>query len=377
LLVGHAVNGQCRDAIAETRDDDWPPGAKFGKAALDCNMFGLPERGCIPLTIGLDHGSLVSRRVRAKELNPAIEQVVPLATFAVNTGVFTVGVSKYHDTMTNAPKDGRNESGAGDDLSVKPRDAGWTAVPGMFRRAGEALPAPWGAMFEPLRRGLVDDLVVVGQFGQSIDGRIATVTGHSKYINGAAGLAHLHRLRALVDVVVIGVGTALADDPQLTVRRVAGPNPARAVVDPHGRLPRTARLFAADGVRRLVLTSDGGHSDYPPGVEVVRLAANSRHIAPAAILAALAERGLRRILIEGGADTVSRFLAAGCLDRLHIVIAPIIIGAGPSSATLTPIASVDRALRAPMRVHALGEEVLLDCDLSAQRVSIGVANRSR
>ena len=65
--------------------------------------------------------------------------------------------------------------------------------------------------------------MVVGQIGQSLDGRIATATGHSQYINGAAGLAHLHRLRALVDAVVVGVGTAIADDPQLTVRRVAGP----------------------------------------------------------------------------------------------------------------------------------------------------------
>ena len=92
--------------------------------------------------------------------------------------------------------------------------------------------------------------MVVGQFGQSIDGRIATVTGHSKYINGTAGLAHLHRLRALVDAVVVGIGTAVADDPQLTVRRVAGPSPARVVIDPSGRLPATARLLAEDGIRR-------------------------------------------------------------------------------------------------------------------------------
>ena len=72
--------------------------------------------------------------------------------------------------------------------------------------------------------------------------------GHSHYINGPAGLAHLHRLRALVDAVVIGVGTAIADDPQLTVRRVAGPSPARVVIDPNGRLPPTARVLAADGV---------------------------------------------------------------------------------------------------------------------------------
>ncbi|MGA7806011.1 dihydrofolate reductase family protein, partial [Bradyrhizobium sp.] len=66
-------------------------------------------------------------------------------------------------------------------------------------------------MFGPLRNGTVDDLVIVGQLGQSLDGRIATETGHSKYINGAAGLEHLHRLRALVDAVVVGVGTAVAD----------------------------------------------------------------------------------------------------------------------------------------------------------------------
>ena len=84
--------------------------------------------------------------------------------------------------------------------------------------------------------GCVDDLVIVGQVGQSLDGRVATATGHSKYINCPAGIEHLHRLRALVDIVVVGVGTALADDPQLTVRQVAGPQPARAVIDPRGRL---------------------------------------------------------------------------------------------------------------------------------------------
>jgi riboflavin-specific deaminase-like protein len=223
---------------------------------------------------------------------------------------------------------------------------------------------------------VVDDLVAVGQFGQSIDARIATATGHSHYINGGAGLAHLHRLRAVVDAVVVGVGTACADDPQLTVRRVEGPDPARVVIDPNGRLPPGARLLAADGVRRLILTGAAAPAADPTDVEVVRLPLVAGQLAPAAILTALAARGFRRILIEGGADTVSRFLAAGCLDRLHIVIAPIIIGTGRSSITLPPIARLDTALRAPMRAHVLGEEVLLDCDLSAQRVAVGTANKS-
>jgi riboflavin-specific deaminase-like protein len=211
---------------------------------------------------------------------------------------------------------------------------------------------------------------VVGQFGQSIDARIATTTGHSHYINGAAGLAHLHRLRALVDAVVVGIGTAVADDPQLTVRHVAGPSPARVVIDPSGRLPASARLLAADGIRRIVMTRAETQMRLPAGVEHVALPSPGGQLAPNAILAALAERGFRRILIEGGADTVSRFLAAGCLDRLHVVIAPIILGAGRSSVSLAPIARVEEAMRVPMRIHKLGEEVLLDCDLSAQRAAV-------
>jgi diaminohydroxyphosphoribosylaminopyrimidine deaminase/5-amino-6-(5-phosphoribosylamino)uracil reductase len=125
-----------------------------------------------------------------------------------------------------------------------------------------------------------------------------------------------------------------------------------------------------------VVTGDNARTQLPQGVEIVRLAADRGRIAPSTILAALAERGFRRILIEGGADTISRFLAAGCLDRLHIVVAPIILGSGPSSLAMAPIQRVDEAIRAPIRTHLLGGEVLLDCDLTAQRVPIGRAKKS-
>jgi riboflavin-specific deaminase-like protein len=246
----------------------------------------------------------------------------------------------------------------------------------MFRASAAPLPAPWEDTFGPLRIAAVDELVVVGQIGQSLDGRIATASGHSHYINGPAGLDHLHRLRALMDAVVVGVGTALADDPQLTVRRVAGPQPARVVIDPNGRLPSTARLFARDGVRRLAVTGDDANPILSSGVEHVALPRTEGRIEPRIILGALAERGFRRILIEGGADTVSRFLAAGCLDRLHVGVAPIILGSGRSGLTLPPIERVDQALRTPARVHQLDGEVLFDCDLSAQRVPVGRAKTS-
>src|SRR5262245_30703565 len=162
--------------------------------------------------------------------------------------------------------------------------------------AGDALDPPWEDLFGPLRAGMVDGLVVVGQIGQSLDGRIATASGHSHYINGDEGLVHLHRLRALMDAVVVGIGTALADDPQLTVRRVEGPHPARVVIDPRGRLPAAARLLSDDGTDRLVVTAAGTCLALPDGVESLPCRAEGRHIAPEDILAHLAARGFRRIL---------------------------------------------------------------------------------
>jgi riboflavin-specific deaminase-like protein len=270
----------------------------------------------------------------------------------------------------------------------------WSGIPEKFRQTQSPLPRPWDDLFGPLRKGAVDDLVLIGQCGQSIDGRIATPTGDSHYINGEAGLDHLHRLRSLVDAVVIGARTAIADDPQLTVRRIAGPNPARIVIDPQRRLPSTARSLRDDGVRRIVITAPGEDAPMLPGVEIVPVGQDDDQLSPAAIAAALRERGFRRILIEGGADTVSRFLAARSLDRLHILVAPIILGAGRSSLTLPPLQRVRDALSVPMRAHRLWRsakppndvpadefnrsvDVLLDCDLSRYRLPIGCANISR
>ena len=232
-----------------------------------------------------------------------------------------------------------------------------------FAPLADRLPAAVGGAYsEPLRIRTFGDILVVGQIGQSLDGRIATTTGQSRYINQPAGLAHLHRLRALVDAVVVGVGSAVADDPQLTVRRVVGPNPARVVIDPQGRLRPTARLFADDGVRRVIVTTLETRRQLR-GVEIVALPATNGHIAPAAIIAGLAAIGLRRALIEGGPDTLSRFLSAGCLDRLHVIVAPIILGDGGAGLLAWPHRSVaDEALRPPVRIHSLGGETLFDCD---------------
>lgn len=205
---------------------------------------------------------------------------------------------------------------------------------------------------------------VVAQLGQSLDGRIATPTGESRWINRDAALDHVHRLRAAVDAVVVGVGTVVADDPLLNVRRCAGRNPARVVIDPSGRMPPSARLLdGSDGARRLVIRGiEAG--PLPAGVEVVRLPTKGDPMAPQAIVAALFERGLRRLLIEGGAWTVSSFIDAQAVDRLHVLVAPMILGSGKTGLALKPIARLADARRPAAAVHLLADgDVLFDCDL--------------
>ncbi len=198
---------------------------------------------------------------------------------------------------------------------------------------------------------------VIGQSGQSLDGRIATATGHSHYINGPAAITHLHRLRALVDAVIVGVGTVQADDPRLTVRGIAGPQPARVVIDPNARAPTQAKCFAEDGVQRVVIcretSSRGGIAYVTPA-----------DFSPAGIIAALRARGLHRFLVEGGAMTLSKFLAAGALDRLHIMTAPMIIGSGKAGIVLPEIATLKDALRPMVATYGLpGGDTLFDCAL--------------
>lgn len=209
---------------------------------------------------------------------------------------------------------------------------------------------------------------VVAQLGQSLDGRIATPTGESRWINGEAALDHVHRLRAAVDAVVVGIGTVLADDPLLNVRRVSGRHPARVVIDPSGRLPEAARCLAGDdGIERIVIRADGvATTSRAAVVQLPR--APDRSIDPRRIVDALYRRGLRRLLIEGGARTVSAFLEAGVVDRLHVLVAPVILGSGKTGLDLKPIAALADALRPPTDVYPLADgDVLFDCNLAAIR----------
>jgi diaminohydroxyphosphoribosylaminopyrimidine deaminase / 5-amino-6-(5-phosphoribosylamino)uracil reductase len=219
-------------------------------------------------------------------------------------------------------------------------------------------------VFLPFAQGTPERPFVAAQLGQSLDGRIATPSGDSKYINGPAALDHLHRMRAHVDAVVVGIGTVLADDPQLTVRRIPGRDPVRVVIDPRGRLPVGARCGPANGTPCLLICREDAPAR--PGIEAIRLPASDGLLCPRAIVAALGRQGFARILIEGGARTVSTFIEARSVDRLHLLIAPVLIGSGKIGLELKPIEALSQALRPPAQAHLLGDgEVLVDCDLRA------------
>ena len=173
---------------------------------------------------------------------------------------------------------------------------------------------------------------VLAQLGQSMDGCVATAAGDSYFVTGAQSLLHLHRLRALCDAVLVGAGTVAIDDPQLTTRRVPGPHPVRVVLDPAARLDGRARVFS-DGQAPTLWLCDAHHAAVArarlaaarPAVEgaaevlavpgLLDPADGAHSLHPARAVAALAERGLRLLFVEGGGVTVSRFLAADALDH--------------------------------------------------------------
>ena len=185
-------------------------------------------------------------------------------------------------------------------------------------------------LYLPLCRGCPERFVVA-HLGQSLDGRIAAANGASRWVTGAEDIVHNHRMRALFDAVVVGAGTVRHDDPQLTVRAVPGPHPVRVVLDTQAPA-RSGSTACSPMARRRPCCSAPRRWRGPASASARPRSWASRaedgSLCPRAVLDRLAGRGLRRVFVEGGGVTVSRFLAAGCLHRLQITVAPLIIGSG-------------------------------------------------
>lgn len=166
----------------------------------------------------------------------------------------------------------------------------------------------------------------------SLDGRVAAADGSSQWLTGPAARRRAHELRARVDAVLVGSGTVLADDPQLTVRLdgddgYRGRQPLRVVLDGRGRSPVDARVFDAQAPSIVMVRPGAGEALRRAGVCVVEVeVGRDDHLDPQAVLAALWERGVRSVLVEGGPTVVSAFVDRGCYERVVVHVAPLLLG---------------------------------------------------
>lgn len=192
----------------------------------------------------------------------------------------------------------------------------------------------------------------------SLDGRIATATGESRWITGPEAREAVHRLRAEHDAVLVGVETALADDPELTVRLPGynGPQPARVVLDSRQRLSDGCKLVAtAREIPTYVVSTTPPESRLiDAGVKVLQVDAVSEERADLAdVLAVLAAKGLNRVFVEGGGQVAASFLRRGLVDRFEWFRAPMIIGgegrAGIGALALAALSEAPKLRRLDVR----------------------------
>lgn len=224
-------------------------------------------------------------------------------------------------------------------------------------------------LYLPICAGSTARPLTVGHLGQSLDGFIATHSGDSQFVTGEENLRHMHRMRALSDAVIVGAGTVAADDPQLTTRQVSGPSPVRVVIDPMRRLAQTYRVFQDEAAPTLYVCGRGrlGRGEQFVGAaDVVGVREGPGGLDLAELVDHLRARGCARLFVEGGGVTVSAFLAAGLLDRLHVAVAPFLIGAGRPAIRLPAPDLLRECARPRHRVFRMGTDVLFDCDLSAE-----------
>jgi GTP cyclohydrolase II len=210
---------------------------------------------------------------------------------------------------------------------------------------------------------------VVLKYAQTVDGRIATRRGEAKWISSEAERRISHGLRAACDAVLVGVGTAIIDDPQLTVRMVPGPSPLRVVLDSTLRLPPTARVLN-DRAGTVVITTEPSSEERRSALRARSVGVHVVDAGPRGVDLASALRTLRRLgvgwlLVEGGARVITSFFAEKLVDRVVVGIAPTIMGAGIEAVGDLGVARVAESIQLTNpSVHRAGGDLVVAADVT-------------
>jgi 3,4-dihydroxy 2-butanone 4-phosphate synthase/GTP cyclohydrolase II len=209
---------------------------------------------------------------------------------------------------------------------------------------------------------------VVLKFAQTLDGRIATSIGDAKWISTEAERTLSHALRASCDGVLVGIGTVIQDDPQLTVRMVPGASPMRVVLDSTARMPLNARALDTDAATTVLTTKRSTASNRSAlrraGARVEVLGQGPDGVDLLAALACLRHSGVESLLVEGGGKVITSMLAAGVVDRVIVAVSPVIIGTGTDAVRELGVSRITDGIRLVNRsVHAVSDDVVLAWDI--------------
>ncbi|MFB6841522.1 bifunctional diaminohydroxyphosphoribosylaminopyrimidine deaminase/5-amino-6-(5-phosphoribosylamino)uracil reductase RibD [Streptomyces sp. NPDC056361] len=222
------------------------------------------------------------------------------------------------------------------------RTAGVEVLQGLLEAEAEAVNIAW---LTSVRHGRP---FVRWKYAATLDGRIAAADGTSRWITSAESRADVHRLRAEADAVVVGSGTARADDPHLAVRGIdEAVQPLRVVVDTEATAVKPGARVLDDAAPTLIAIAEDAGTPLAetPLTEVVRLPRAERGIEVPALLDALHARGVRSVLLEGGPTLAGAFVAAGAVDQVVGYLAPVLLGAGPQALAAAGIGTITEALR--------------------------------
>jgi diaminohydroxyphosphoribosylaminopyrimidine deaminase/5-amino-6-(5-phosphoribosylamino)uracil reductase len=206
------------------------------------------------------------------------------------------------------------------------------------------------------------------KFAQTLDGRIATATGHSQWISGEKSRRYAHQLRSVHDAVLVGAGTVLKDDPELTVRHVKGRNPLRIVIDPTLEIPLNAKILRDQNKARTLIVTRPNTAPAKQkriqamGVEILPFSqgkGNMFDLKP--LFSTLAQQKISSILIEGGSAMITSVFQTGLADRIVAIVAPKIVGEGLNTVGDLGITDMNQALTFTFsKIIRSGPDVILD-----------------